>query len=174
MARVVVATQDIPARTKLTSTMLKDQEMPVSAKHPEALSTLKQAEGQVTRLPITKGEQVLVTKFAVAREEAGLSFIIPPSKRAVAVTTSEVIGAGGLTLPRDNVDVIAVFDAKAMGKDMAAIILQDVEVLAVAQKLQGEVPEKGAVERAGEAIDGRTQTVSAAPKSDPKPQPTAK
>ena len=174
MARVVVATQDIPARTKLTSTMLKDQEMPVSAKHPEALSTLKQAEGQVTRLPITKGEQVLVTKFAVAREESGLSFIIPPSKRAVAVTTSEVIGAGGLTLPGDRVDVIAVFDAKAMGKDMAAIILQDVEVLAVAQKLQGEVPEKGPMDKAGEMVNGKAETASTAPKSDPKPQPAAK
>ncbi len=175
-ARVVVAAQDIPVRTQITPGMLKEEEMPVTAKHPEALSSIRQAEGQVSRLPISRGEQVLVGKFAAAREESGLSFIIPPSKRAVAVSTSEVIGAGGLVLPGDHVDVIAVFDAKTMGKDMATIILQDIEIIAVAQKLEGDLPEGGVIDKAGEAVGGNTRTASAAPakKTDPKPQPTAK
>ncbi len=111
MARGGGRAQDIPVRTLLTSSMVKEEEIPVSAKHPEALSTLAQAQGQVTRLPITAGEQILISKFAAAREESGLSFIIPPSKRAVSVQTSEVIGAGRLNLPGDHVDVIAVFAA---------------------------------------------------------------
>ncbi len=174
MAQVVVAMQDIPVRSKINNTMVRAEEIPVSAKHPEALSTIQQAEGQVSRLPITKGEQVLVSKFAAAREDSGLSFIIPPSKRAVAVVTNEVIGAGGLVLPGDRVDVIAVFDAKTMGKDMAAIILQDIEVLAVAQKLQGELPEQGPLDKAGDTLNGKTQTASSTPKSNPQPQPAAK
>lgn len=174
-ARVVVAVQDIPVRTRILPAMLKEEEMPVSAKHPEALSAIRQADGQISRLPITKGEQVLVSKFAAAREESGLSFTIPPSRRAVAVSTNEVIGAGGLVLPGDRVDVIAVFDAKAMGKDMAAIILQDIEVLAVAQKLQGDIPEKGVFDQATEVMNGKQQsTAQAAPKSNPQPQPAAK
>jgi len=174
MARVVVAAQDIPVRTKITGSMIKEEEIPVSAKHPEALSAIRQAEGQVSRLPITRGEQVLVTKFTAAREESGLSFIIPPSKRAVAVTTSEVIGAGGMLLPGDRVDVIAVFDAKTMGKDMAAIILQDTEVLAVAQSLEGDLPDKGITEKAGQALNGKQQAEPVAAKTNPKPQPAAK
>ena len=175
-ARVVVAAQDIPVRTQITPGMLKEEELPVSAKHPEALSSIRQAEGQVSRLPISRGEQVLVSKFAAAREESGLSFIIPPTKRAVAVSTSEVIGAGGLVLPGDHVDVIAVFDARTMGKDMATIILQDIEIIAVAQKLEGAVPEAGVMDKAGDAIGGKPGTASAAPaqKTNPQPQPAAK
>lgn len=177
MARVVVAAQDIPTRTQITPSMLKEEEIPVSAKHPESLSSIRQAEGQVSRLPISRGEQVLVSKFTAAREESGLSFIIPPSKRAVAVTTSEVIGAGGLVMPGDRVDVIAVFDAKTMGKDMATIILQDIEVMAVAQKLEGDIPEKGMVEKAGDSVSGGAKKASAAPapkSTNPQPQPAAK
>jgi len=176
-ATVVVASQDIPSRTRLTTAVVREEQMPISAKHPEALSTISQANGQITLLPITKGEQVLVSKFAGTREESGLSFIIPPSKRAVAVTTSEVIGAGGLVLPGDRVDVIAVFDAKTMGKDMATMVLQNVEVLAVAQSIQGEVPAMGTVQRATEALNGESSSQNsamAAPKTNPKPQPLAK
>ncbi|MDP2661040.1 MAG: Flp pilus assembly protein CpaB, partial [Dehalococcoidia bacterium] len=173
---VVVAAQDIQVRTQITAGMLKEEAIPVSAKHPESFSSIRQAEGQVSRLPISAGEQILISKFTAAREESGLSFIIPPSKRAVALTTSEVIGAGGLVLPGDRVDVIAVFDAKTMGKDMATIILQDVEIMAVAQKLEGDVPPQGLVDRAGNAVNGKVQTASAAPapKTKPQPQPAAK
>lgn len=173
-AVVLVAGQDIPVRTKITSDMVREEGIPVSAKHPEALSLIRQADGQVTRLPITKGEQVLATKLTAVREESGLSFIIPPSKRAVAVTTSEVIGAGGLVLPGDRVDVIAVFDAKTMGKDMATIILQDIEVMAVAQKLEGELPDKSVIERAGQALDGGSKGTLSVPKERGQPQPAAK
>ncbi|MBI2303769.1 MAG: Flp pilus assembly protein CpaB [Chloroflexi bacterium] len=173
MARVVVAAQDIPVRTKITGSMLKEVEIPAAAKHPEALSSIRQAEGQVSRLPITGGEQVLITKFTAAREESGLSFIIPPSKRAVALNTNEVTGAGGLILPGDRVDVVAVFDAKTMGKDMSAIILQDIEVLAVAQSLEGELPAKSALDTASQALDGKNATPTA-PKTNPKPLPLAK
>ncbi len=174
MARVVVAAQDIAVRTKITGGMLKEEEIPVSAKHPEAVSSIRQVEGKVTRLPITREEQVLVTKFTAAREESGLSFIIPPSKRAVGITTSEVIGAGGLVIPGDRVDVIAVFDAKTMGKTMATIILQDVEIIAVAQELQGALPEKSAVEQAGDSLSARQPAAKETPRAGSKPQPKAK
>ncbi|MDO8689218.1 MAG: Flp pilus assembly protein CpaB [Dehalococcoidia bacterium] len=180
VATVVVATQDIPVRTRITAGLVAVEEIPASAKHPEALSTVGQADGQISRLPITKGEQVLISKFAAAREDSGLSFIIPPSKRAVAVSTNEVIGAGGLVLPGDRVDVIGVFDAKTMGKDMATVILQDIEVLAVAQQLQGDIPDQGLIDRATGAMNGAQPTgaskgtAQAAPKTSPQPQPAAK
>ncbi len=180
VAIVVVATQDIPARTRITPAMMAAQPIPITAKHPEALTDVRQADGQISRLPITKGEQVLVAKFTAAREESGLSFVIPPSKRAVAVSTNEVIGAGGLVLPGDRVDIIGVFDAKAMGKDMAAVILQNIEVLAVAQQLQGEIDSPGVIDRAGQVMNGKqpanagSGAAMAAPKTNPQPQPAAK
>ncbi|MFH1484959.1 MAG: Flp pilus assembly protein CpaB, partial [Chloroflexota bacterium] len=148
MTQVVVAAADIPSRTKLTSAMVKLEDMPLTAKHANAVTSMKEIEGQVTRLPITAGEQILFKKVSVERTESGLAFVIPPSKRAISIKVNETTGSGGLILPGDHVDIIAVFDAKMVGKDMAVMVLQDIEVLAVAQAME-------AVEEAGAAGDSR-------------------
>lgn len=171
MASVVVATRDLPARTFLTTEMLKVMQVPVAAKHPSAITSMDSAVGKVTKVPLTAGEQVLSTKFALEREDSGLSFVVPPSKRAVAISVSEVIGAGGLVLPGDYVDVIAVFEAKTMGKDMATIILQNIEVLAVAQQIQGEVTQPSAPDLS--PLNGTNQAKQTA-KAQPKAVPTAR
>jgi len=138
-AMVVVARADIPAKTRLTADMLTTQEVPLETKLPSALTSTEQAQGKVIAVPLTKGEQVLSTKFqAESPERLSLSTLIPPGKRAVAVTFGEIIGTGGLIVPGDYVDVIAIFDTGTMGKDEATIILQNIQVLAVAQALEGE------------------------------------
>lgn len=172
---VVVAVQDIPTRSKLTPAMVSVKEVAVSAKHANAYSSINEVEGKVTKMPISAGEQVISNKFAIGREEAGLTFVIPPSKRAVSVQVNEHIGSGGLILPGDFVDIIAIFDNKTMGKDMAALILQRVEVLAVAQSLEGEVQKeepKGPVQQAGDQLRAPQPTI--APVARPQAQPQAK
>ncbi|MDE3077742.1 MAG: Flp pilus assembly protein CpaB, partial [Chloroflexota bacterium] len=90
------------------------------------------------------------------REESGLAFVVPPGKRAVAVSVNEVVGSGGMIVPGDDVDVVAVIDTRNSqngprpssdanaGKPqvmaVAQYILQNVEVMAVAQKIEGEAP----------------------------------
>ncbi|MGI5836455.1 MAG: Flp pilus assembly protein CpaB [Chloroflexota bacterium] len=172
---VVVATQDIPARTKVTASMVAVKQMPPDAKHANAFAEVSEVEGKVTKLPITAGEQVISNKFVVQREEAGLAFTIPPSKRAVAITVNEVIGAGGLIVPGDYVDVIGVFDKETMGKDMAAIILQNMLVLSVAQSIEGELPPeepKTPVQQVGDQI--RVPEPTPTPVVKPKAMPEAK
>ncbi|MBI2940037.1 MAG: Flp pilus assembly protein CpaB [Chloroflexi bacterium] len=163
---VVVAARDIAVRTKLSSADLKTQQVPKSVRLSNAFSDTKQVEGRITKLPIAAGEQVLTSKIAGEREESGLTFIIPPGKRAVAVKVSEVISSGGLILPGDRVDVVGVFDKRDMGKDMSAFILQNIEVLAVAQFVQGEPTEQSLTEQAKTATQGQ------ATKGEPKPQRT--
>jgi pilus assembly protein CpaB len=172
---VIVAAQDIPTRTKITASMVALRQMPATAKQPEAYAAEKDVDGKVTRLPISAGQQVIPNMFAIAREEAGLAFAIPPSKRAVSITTSEVIGSGGLVIPGDFVDVIGVFDKDTMGKDQAAIILQNMEVLAVAQSIEGEVPpapEKGPAQQVGDQLKAPQPTPT--PVVPAKAQPQAK
>ncbi|MHB8990944.1 MAG: Flp pilus assembly protein CpaB [Chloroflexota bacterium] len=172
-APVVVAVQDIPARTKVTPSMLAVKDMPATAKHANAFALVKEVEGKVTKLPISAGEQVISNKFAALREEAGLAFTIPPGKRAVAITVSEVIGAGGLIVPGDFIDVIGVFDKDTMGKDMATMVLQNMEVLSVAQSIEGEVaPEqpKGPVQQVGDQIKGPQPTPTPVVKAKAQPQ----
>lgn len=169
--QVVVALNDIPARTMLSSSMLTTRDVPLESKHPAALTSVADAEGKVIAVPLTKGEQVLNTKFKVERDEKlNLAQLIPQGKRAIAVTFNEIIGTGGLIVPGDRVDVIAVFDSKTMGKDEATFILQDIQVLAVAQAIEGdeEMPVQGKTVTAQRvpSVPGTAATSQRQPASD--------
>jgi len=161
-AKVVAAIKDIPARTAITSSMVQIVEVPLTAKLPLAVSSLQQAQGKVTKLPIYRGEQVLSEKLFAGQEDSGLAFVVPPGKRAVAVGVNEVVGSGGLIVPGDYIDVLAVIDTKGQDNQptqtgdkqqvqlswdqqptisaVSQYILQNVEVLAVAQNLESDTP----------------------------------
>ncbi len=140
MVPVLVAARDIPARAVLTEDLVKVQQVSAEARHPQALTSRQAAAGQIAKMPIAAGEQILSSKFFGQRKESGLAFVVPPGRRAVSVGVTEIIGSGGLIVPGDRVDVLAVFDARYLGKETATTVLQNVEVLAVAQQLEGEPP----------------------------------
>lgn len=91
-APVVVATAPIAARTPITADMLRVQQMPVEAVHPEAARTPGDLVGKVARTALAPGEQVLRSKVFLQRAESGLAFMGPANKRAVSVNFTEVIG----------------------------------------------------------------------------------
>jgi pilus assembly protein CpaB len=145
--------------------MVTVKQVAADARHPKAFTGAEQLEGKVTNLPIAAGEQVLSTKFFARKEDSGLAFRVPPGKRAVSVNVSEVITSGGLIVPGYFVDVIGIFCAattSASGdvttaQDSATIALQNIEVLAIAQSLQGVV------------ADARGGPLPGLPGSAPKP-----
>lgn len=158
-APAVFAVREIPPRTPITDGMLVVKQVPVDARHPLALEEISGARGQITRVPIAAGEQVLRTKIADQVRDVGFSAAIPEGKRAVAVGVTEVVASGGLLAPGDNVDVIGLFEVyvekdglsagrrssnnpwDTAGRDQgdkpkvftAVTILQNVQVLAVAK-----------------------------------------
>jgi pilus assembly protein CpaB len=155
---VLTAAQDIPARTAITGDMLRMARVPAELKLPDAMAISGDAVGKVTKQPMSKGEEVLSTKLFGDREQSGLAFVVPEGKRAVSVGVNEVLGSGGMIVPGDNVDVVAVIDvesnnggsngnnprfgvdpsSQAQVKAVAQYILQNVEVLAIAQQLEGD------------------------------------
>src|SRR5438045_111228 len=108
--QVLTAAKDIPARTVITGEMLRVAQVPVDLKLPQAMITPPEAMGKVTKLPISQGEEVLGSKIFGDREQSGLAFVVPDGKRAVAVSVNEVVGSGGMIVPGDAVDVVAVMD----------------------------------------------------------------
>jgi pilus assembly protein CpaB len=138
---VIVAAADIPVRTQVQPPMLAVKQVPADARHPKAFTSLEQVNGKVTNLPISTGEQVLSTKFFERKEDSGLAFRVPPGKRALSVNVQEVVTVSGLVLPGDFVDVIVLFPGTGAEQDMASVVLQDVEVLAIAQSLHGPATE---------------------------------
>ncbi len=155
MVPAVVAKQDIPARTKVTTSMVEVRQVPTDAHSELAYTDLSQVVGQVTRYPVATGEEVLSTKVvsleSVATTGDSLSYIIPEGKRGISIQVSEVTSSGGLVLPGDYVDVIGVFDVTfgngdqqiVKNKYFSRIILQNIEVLAVAQTVVDTAPEVG-------------------------------
>jgi len=168
----VVAKTDIPARTKITSGMVEVREVPADDRSELAYTDVSQVVARVTRYPIATNEQVLSTKIVALESaaEAGgsLSYVIPEGRRGISIQVSEVTSSGGLVLPGDYVDIIGVFDVdfrdgeqeKTEEKYFARLILQNIEVLAVAQAVVDTPPEAGTTTPAdGEtAADGTEDT----------------
>jgi pilus assembly protein CpaB len=166
---VVVAAQDIPVRTQVTAGMLQVKQVPADTRHEKAFTGLEQLDAKVTNLPISAGEQVLSTKFFARKEDSGLAFRIGPGKRAVSVQINEVISTGGLINPGDFVDVIAIFppapNSADPASDSAGMVLQNIEVLAIAQALGGPAADPTgaqavAAQATGSRSDGRTEAVA--------------
>ena len=183
----VVAKQDIPARTKITTDMVGLRQMPADDRSELAYTDLSEVVGRVTRYPVATNEQVLSTKVValegVAETGESLSYIIPEGKRAISIGVSEVVSSGGLVLPGDYVDVIGVFDVEftsATGqtqqqdKYFSRVILQNIEVLAVAQTLVDAPPEAGtATEADGAPATAESASEQRARNTDADPEPKA-
>jgi pilus assembly protein CpaB len=174
---VVVAAMPIPARTVLGPEMVRIQRVPADIADPKAARSADEVVGKVARSAMTTDEPVLSTKLFLQRGESGLAFMVPEGMRAVSVTFNEVIGSGGMVAPGDHVDVLGVFEktetinGKEETTNLSTIVLQDVPVLAVAQRLEGEdtrpketlpLPKAGADTKASQV------------RSEPTPMPAAK
>jgi len=166
---VVVVSQDIPVGTRVTEEMLTLKPIASDAVLPGAFLKTEEVVGQVTRVPLVAGEQVIPTKVAATGvaitdvENPPLAFVIPEGKRAVSVEVSSIIGASGLIRPGDYVDVILTVQVQGGGASggtagesasrdqLARTILQNALVLAVDQDVA--LPAAGGEEGAPPSTD---------------------
>jgi pilus assembly protein CpaB len=166
---VVVAKSTIPPGTRITSDMVEVRQLPNSVVGFQALNSLDSVVGQVARYPIAEGEQLLASKVvdATSASNDALAYILEPGKRGMAIIFDDLVGAGGLVLPGDHVDLVWVPFKGAP----AFILLSDIEVSAVSQTIVDVAPSAPGVLKTGatpQANGDRTRT------SDANPQPDAK
>ena len=175
-AKVVVASRDIPARTDLKSDMLKTIDVPVDSVLADSYSSTSAIVGKTTRYPLAENEQVTALKIGVSGsvESQGLSSVLPAGTRAFSITVSEESGVGGLILPGDLVDVIAILGGDLVGVDKAVTLLQNIEVLAVAQKAQEPIPPAAETTPDGQAATPVASGTLGERPSDVKPNPGAR
>ena len=161
--QVVVAGQQIGIRTEITKGMLTMKTVPQDEALQGAYSDYEPVVGQVTRQDIFKGEQVTRSKVGPQTDteiEQGLSFVIPAGMRGFSIKVDETSAVGGLLLPGDLVDVIGVFDDEDnFDVDKAVTLLQNIEVLAVAQESQEAIPPPAAADEEATPVaeDGATE-----------------
>jgi pilus assembly protein CpaB len=153
---VVVASHDIAAGTRITEDMLTLKPIASDAVLAGAFLKTDDVVGQVTRVPLVSGEQVIPTKVAATGiaitdvENPPLAYVIPEGKRAVSIQVDNVIGASGLIRPGDYVDVILTVQVQggatggatggaaggsATNDQITRTILQNVQVLSVDQDI---------------------------------------
>ncbi|MCH7522208.1 MAG: Flp pilus assembly protein CpaB [Chloroflexi bacterium] len=151
---VVVASVDIAAGTRIEEGMVETKDIAVDTVLAGVFPDTEGVIGQVVRVPLVAGEQVITTKVtatgaAIADgENPPLAFVIPEGKRAVSIQVSNVIGASGLIRPGDYVDVILALQIQVGSGDgsqnqIAQTILQNVLVLSVDQDVTRALVSEG-------------------------------
>jgi len=139
-ASVVVARNFIERRTPLTPELFEVRQLPVEAVTALAVRSIDAIDGQFVTNDLQPGEQLLTTDLTARPEGGNLSLLIPEGHRAFSVAISDAMAAGGLVEPGDRIDILAVFDEGTTGKNGAAVVVQDVEILAVSSLVLGESP----------------------------------
>jgi pilus assembly protein CpaB len=139
-ALVVVARRDVPARATFAREDLELRSLPVEAIHPAALRSLDGAVGAFSTGEIAAGEQVLARDVATANTGGGLARLLSPGRRAFSIAVSDAMAAGGFIAPGDRVDVMALFDAGRGGRSGSAIVVENVEIIAVSALVLGSEP----------------------------------
>jgi pilus assembly protein CpaB len=139
----IVATQDIDAGTTIKAEMVEPAEVPENLQVTGAFSETTPVVGETTRIAIAKGEAITPAKVGSRFEGGeGIGGVLADGQRGIALRVEEVTSVGGNLLPGDRVDVIAVFEVEGTTpkKVIAKTVLQNVEVISVAQEGQTPLP----------------------------------
>jgi pilus assembly protein CpaB len=132
---VAVMRADLPVGQIVHSRELATVDWPIAYVPQGAHSDPAQLEGRVARRPLAAGEPVLESALLPQGSAAGLVSVIDPTRRALSVKVDPVIGVAGFVTPGAHVDVLVTI-ARPDGDPVSKIVLQDVEVLAIDQKLE--------------------------------------
>jgi pilus assembly protein CpaB len=137
---VVVAAADVPRGALVTANLLKTRDWPKNLVPEGALTRLEDAVDRVAVTPLVKEETVLDAKLAARGAGRGLAALVPEGMRAFTIQTPNVAsGVAGFILPGNKVDVlltVATGGNDPTGGGSTTTLLQDVEILAVDQRME--------------------------------------
>lgn len=141
--KIIVADRDIPARTKIEASMIKEIEVNETSYLLNSLQKKDEILGKFTKEKILKGELIPRERLMDENTE-DLSLRIPDGKRAISVAINEMSGVGDLIKPGDYVDIYITVDeyivdrkiTKTIYPQITKLLLQDIQVLAVSKEME--------------------------------------
>ena len=134
---VAVAALDLPWGTKLKPEMVKMAPFLKESLPPGYVSGYNAVKDRVVITPIKMNEPVSEHKLApIDVTTGGVSAILKPGTRAIAVKGDKVIGISGFINPGNRVDVIVTVSDPSNNKVKAKIFLEDLLVLATGTQIQ--------------------------------------
>ena len=138
---VAVANVDIPEGKVMQKNFITTKEIPSAYVQRGAFVLSKgdnvaDIENLVTRVSISKDDQITRSALASLSADAGISLKVSPNYRAFILEVNNNIS--NLVKPKDKVDILLTFEASLKGgtkENMAATILQNILVLGVGSNL---------------------------------------
>ena len=133
---VVVAAKDIPAGASLEAASLEVKQWPAVTVPKDALSSLKAAEGRVTRVPVFVGEAIVPGRLARQGAAPGLEARIALGMRAMSVRINDVAGMSGLIQPNSRVDVLITLREgdHQKSEEVSKLFLENMRVLSMGSR----------------------------------------
>jgi pilus assembly protein CpaB len=134
---VVVAAYDLPLGTKIDVGEVKLARWSADSLPDGAYTDPKQVLGSYVKNSLVANEPIVQAKLFTGDKTAGvMPLLIPFGMRAVSVPVDEVSDVAGFVLPHTRVDVLVATTEAGGDKAFSKVILQNVEVLAVAQEVE--------------------------------------
>jgi pilus assembly protein CpaB len=139
---IVVAANDLPLGSKIDPGDLKLTRWSADSIPDGAFMNPGQVAGAFVKNEFVTNEPIVAAKLFLGQKTAGvMPLLIPPGLRAVSVQVDEVSDIAGFILPHARVDILVAVANQGGGggggdKPFSKIVLQNVEVLAVAQEVE--------------------------------------
>lgn len=134
---VVVSMQDLPWGSRLSEDMLKivpflEESLPRGyASDPKTLI------GRVLTAAVSANDPITESKIAPDNVTiGGVSAVLPPGKRAIAVKGDKVIGISGFIRPGHMVDVLVTLKDPKTDSEITKLVLEKIPVLATGTEIQ--------------------------------------
>ncbi|MCX5693752.1 MAG: Flp pilus assembly protein CpaB [Candidatus Omnitrophica bacterium] len=139
---VLVAKKDIQQGAVVEGEMFESSIVPNKFVQPQAVTSLDRISGMVTVAPISKGEQISLSKLTSVKQAGGgnLAGLTPVGKRAISIAVDNMATLAGMVNPGDYVDVLAIVQISVPDREGRVIsqiavvpLFQNILVLAVGQ-----------------------------------------
>ena len=136
--QIAVAAYDLPLGSKIEPGEIKMTRWSADSVPTGSYTDPKQIIGSFVKNSFVANEPIVQSKLFTGDKTAGvMPLLIPFGMRAVSVPVDEVSDIAGFVLPHTRVDVlVSTASAGEGGKSIAKVVLQNIEVLAVAQEIE--------------------------------------
>jgi pilus assembly protein CpaB len=140
---ILVASDTIPPRTLIDKKMVTELQVEDNLIFQEYIKNPADIIGKYSKETISKNEGFQVNKLLAENSGEELTLKVDKSHRAISISVSGDQGVSGLLKPGDFVDMVVYLtekkdDKKVIIPEMAKIIMQNIEVLAVNKQLERE------------------------------------
>jgi pilus assembly protein CpaB len=123
----VVAARTIPVGTQLTTEMVRVVGWPSDSPVAGGFAKPEEVVGRGVTVGLVENEPIVESKLSSKGQGGGLSTVITPGMRALAVRVNDIISVAGYVLPGSHVDVIVTL--RPAQESISRIVLTNVKVL---------------------------------------------